>query len=510
MTDAHRHLHELAGTVLQPGFEGTAPPDWIRRWLADGLGGVALFARNISTPAQVGALTAALRAENPDVIVAIDEEAGDVTRFESRRGSSRPGNLALGTVDDPALTAEVARDLGYELAGAGITLNYAPDADVNSDPDNPVIGVRAFGSTPDLVARHTAAWVSGLQSAGVAACAKHFPGHGNTSVDSHEEIPRIVASRAELAACELVPFRAAIAAGVQSIMTGHLLVPAYDAMLPATLSRSVLTDLLRDELGYQGLVITDGIEMKAVTKRFGLETAAVCALAAGADAICVGGDHADEGTAQRLRSAIVNAVISGALPEERLVEAAKRVVQLAAWTAEARARRVAGSNGHAGHNGHANGGSPVGLAAARRAVRVVANSVPFRPLTAAPHVVEFAPLRNIAIGAETPWGLAEPLAGLLPGTTTVRLDAADLADCELITRLLTATLGRPLVLVVRDVHRHGWMSEAVDRVLAARPDAIVVEMGVPATASSGHVHLATYGATRANAQAAAELLVAPH
>ncbi|GAB3844310.1 hypothetical protein GCM10029963_20750 [Micromonospora andamanensis] len=142
------------------------------------------------------------------MIVAIDEEAGDVTRIESGRGSSRPGNLALGAVDDPALTEEVARDLGEELAAAGVTLNYAPDVDVNSNPDNPVIGVRSFGAEPSLVARHTTAWVRGLQAGGVAACAKHFPGHGDTRVDSHHDLPRIDADRARLHTVELAPFRA--------------------------------------------------------------------------------------------------------------------------------------------------------------------------------------------------------------------------------------------------------------------------------------------------------------
>src|SRR5919112_3518626 len=224
----HGDLPVLAATVLQPGFEGTAVPDWVRRWLAEGLGGVALFARNVETPAQVAALTAQLRAQRPEVIVAIDEEAGDVTRFESRHGSSRPGNLALGAIDDPALTEAVAHDLGLDLAHAGITLDYAPDTDVHSNPDNPIIGVRAFGAEPALVARHGAAFVRGLQDAGVAACAKHFPGHGDTAIDSHHAVPVIGRSRAALEACELVPFRAAIDAGVQAVMTGHLLVPAYD------------------------------------------------------------------------------------------------------------------------------------------------------------------------------------------------------------------------------------------------------------------------------------------
>ncbi|MEV1144227.1 glycoside hydrolase family 3 N-terminal domain-containing protein, partial [Micromonospora sp. NPDC049799] len=319
------NLASLAAAVLQPGFVGTTPPPWVCRWLGEGLGSVVLFARNVVDPEQVAALTATLRAERPDVIVAIDEEAGDVTRIESARGSSRPGNLALGAIDDPALTEEVARDLGTDLAALGVTLDYAPDADVNSNPDNPVIGVRAFGAEPTLVARHTAAWVRGLQAGGVAACAKHFPGHGDTRVDSHHDLPRITADRARLDAVELAPFRAAVAAGVQAVMTGHLLVPALDPELPATLSSRILTGLLRDELGFSGVVVTDAVEMRAVADRYGFTGAAVRALAAGADAICVGGEHADEESARRLRDAIVAAVVSGDLPEERLTEAAKRV-----------------------------------------------------------------------------------------------------------------------------------------------------------------------------------------
>ncbi|MEV6801447.1 glycoside hydrolase family 3 protein [Micromonospora rifamycinica] len=505
-----RNLAGLAATVLQPGFVGTAPPDWVRRWLADGLGAVVLFARNVVDPEQVAALTATLRAERPDVLVAIDEEAGDVTRIESGLGSSRPGNLALGAVDDPALTEEVARDLGGELAALGITLNYAPDADVNINPANPVIGVRSFGADPHLVARHTAAWVRGLQSAGVAACAKHFPGHGDTRVDSHHDLPRIEASRARLDAGELAPFRAAVAAGVQAVMTGHLLVPALDPDLPATLSRRILGDLLRDELGFSGVVVTDAVEMRAVADRYGFAGAAVRALVAGADAICVGGERADEATARYLRDAIVAAVLSGELPEERLAEAAKRVGQLAEWSTAARVGRPAEAPRPAG-------GSPVGLAAARRAVRVSGDPTGRLPLTGAAHVVEFAPPHNIAIGAETPWGIGAPLAELLPGTTTVRLTEADLSGeaADQTTERVDVSgepvdptggaAGRPLVLVVRDLHRHGWMRAAVDRALASRPDAVVVELGVPELVT-GRLHLATHGATRAAARAAAELL----
>ncbi|MFY1575546.1 glycoside hydrolase family 3 protein [Verrucosispora sp. WMMD703] len=492
--ERNANLAALAAAVLQPGFVGTVPPTWICRWLGDGLGSVVLFSRNVVDPGQVAELTAALRAERPDVIVAIDEEAGDVTRIESGRGSSRPGNLALGAVDDPALTEQVARDLGVELAAAGITLNYAPDVDVNSNPDNPVIGVRSFGADPSLVARHTTAWVRGLQSGGVAACAKHFPGHGDTRVDSHHDLPRIDADRARLHAVELAPFRAAVAAGVQAVMTGHLLVPALDADLPATLSDRILGGLLREEMGFDGVVVTDAVEMGAVADRYGFAGAAVRALAAGADAICVGGEHADEETARHLRDAIVDAVVAGELPEERLAEAAKRVGQLAAWTVAARAGRSG--------TPVATAGSTVGLAAARLAVRITrcGASATSLPLTGPSHVVEFQPPHNIAIGSETPWGVAAPLAALVPGTTSVRY-----VENSVPADLAADATGRPLVLVVRDLHRHAWMRDAVDRALAVRPDAVVVELGVPALVT-GAVHVATHGATRAAGRAAAELL----
>ncbi|MEH0827525.1 glycoside hydrolase family 3 protein [Micromonospora sp. CPCC 205714] len=492
---SERNLAGLAAAVLQPGFVGTTPPEWVCRWLGEGLGAVVLFARNVVEPGQLAELTATLRAERPDVLVAIDEEAGDVTRIESALGSSRPGNFALGAVDDPELTEEVARDLGVELAALGVTLNYAPDADVNNNPANPVIGVRSFGADPQLVARHTAAWVRGLQSAGVAACAKHFPGHGDTQVDSHHDLPRIGADRARLDAGELVPFRAAVAAGVQAVMTGHLLVPALDEELPATLSPRILGDLLRDELGFSGVVVTDAVEMRAVTDRYGFAGAAVRALAAGADAVCVGGVRAEQDAARHLRDAIVAAVVAGELPEERLAEAAKRVGQLAAWTVAARADRPSAAVSPAD-------GSVVGLAAARRALRV-SGAATALPLVAPAHVVEFSPPRNIAIGPETPWGIAAPLAALRPGTTSARF-----AEAEVPAEPTAGAGGRPVVLVVRDLHRHDWMRDAVERALTARPDAVVVELGVPELVV-GRVHVATHGATRAGARAAAELLAGP-
>ncbi|NUU26207.1 MAG: glycoside hydrolase family 3 protein, partial [Streptomycetaceae bacterium] len=278
MSDTSAELNRLALTVLQAGFPGLTPPDWLRRALGDGLGAVGLFGRNVHGSEQVSTLTAALRKEKDDVLVAIDEEGGDVTRLEVRHGSSWPGNLALGTVDDTDLTRRVAAGLGRDLARCGVNFDWAPDADVNSNADNPVIGVRSFGADAGLVARHTRAYVEGLQGTGVAACVKHFPGHGDTAVDSHLGLPRVDASRELLAERELVPFQAAIEAGAKAVMSAHIVLPAYDPEHPATLSRAILTGLLRDELGYQGLIVTDGIEMGAIADTYGIADGTVRAL----------------------------------------------------------------------------------------------------------------------------------------------------------------------------------------------------------------------------------------
>lgn len=475
-------LAVLAETVLQPGFEGTTAPDWIRRRIARGLGGAALFGRNIQTPEQVAALTAQLRAENPDLIIAIDEETGDVTRIHAHNGSSRPGSYALAEIDDEQLTETVGRDLGAELAQLGVSLNYAPSADVNSNPGNPVIGTRAFGAEPQRAARHVAAWIRGQQAAGVGACAKHFPGHGDTQIDSHHGTPLINRSAQEIREVDLVPFRAALAAGVQAVMTGHLLVPAFDPDRIATHSPAIIQGLLRDELGFTGLVITDGIEMAAAADRYGIGRSTALAIAAGCDAICVGGGHCDEATVDEMRDSIIAAVRDGSLPLERLEEAAARNRAYAAWTA---ANRSADAW---------TGDDTLGRAAARRALSI--QPAPFVPLTAAPHVVEFTTAVNLAIGP-TPWGLATPLRDRFAEATTAVASEAD---------PLAAAGDRPVVLVVRDVHRHPEMAGRLTELVNRRPDAVVVEMGIPGTGPVSRNYIATYGASRACAEAVADLL----
>ncbi|WP_329124483.1 glycoside hydrolase family 3 protein [Streptomyces sp. NBC_01465] len=489
-------LLALADQVLQPGFRGTTAPDWIRRRLSGGLASVLLFGGNVRDRAQTLALTDALRVENPDVLIAVDEEGGDITRLEAATGSSYPGNLALGTVDDPELTAAVAHSVGGELRAVGIGLDYAPDADVNSNPGNPVIGVRSFGADPDLVARHTAAWIRGMHDAGVAACAKHFPGHGDTDTDSHLALPTVAMDADRIAELALPPFRAAVAAGVRAVMTAHLLIPAYDTEHPATVSPRIITGLLREELGFEGLIVSDAVEMQAVRARYGLTGAAVRALAAGVDLVCLG-DRSEDAEYAQLRSAVVDAVVRGELPEARLAEAAARVTAFAAWQRALAASVPAPVPDRA-----------LGLDAARRALRVTAADPAVLPLQVPPVVVEFGVPGTVVEGDGVPWGLGGALTGLMPGTVRTTLPALAPYDPDRAREILAGAEGRPLVLAVRDAHRRPAVREWLDALLAARPDAVTVELGVPQpdSGATGAARIDTHGAARVCGQAAAEAL----
>jgi beta-N-acetylhexosaminidase len=457
-------LGPAAAACLFPGFEGVAPPDWVQRLVAQGLGGVVLFARNVGEPEELQALTASLRAERPDLLVAIDEEGGDVTRLEAAGGSSFPGNLALGVVDDAALTRRVAAAIGGELAAVGVDLDLAPVADVAVDPAAAIVGVRSFGSDPQLVARHVAAFVEGLQSVGVAACAKHFPGHGESAADSHLELPVADTDLETLHARALPPFAAAVEAGVRVVMTAHVRFTALGDE-PATLSPRAI-GLLRSELGFGGVVMTDALEMQGAGGPAGLEESAVRALAAGADALCLGADLSAE-QVRGVHEAIVEAVRAGRLAEERLQEAATRVAALAAWTSP----KASTDRG-------------AGFEAARRALRVEGDP----SLDGDPLVVELWPEATIAAGPAR-HGLGEIL-----GARTVRVrEGEPLPPVE-----------GSLVFVVRDAHRHPWQRELVP------PGSVVVETGAPVwRPPAARAYVATYGAGRANLTAAADLLRRP-
>ena len=552
-------LGRLADAILIPPFPDTSAPGWILGALGRGLGGVTLFGQNIVAPGQVSTLTAELRAAAADYdpVIAIDEEGGDVTRVAYNDGSPYPGNAALGAVDDPALTRAVHRAIGLDLAALGINFNLAPCADVLGTADSPAVGTRSFGADTALVSRHTAAAVAGLQSAGVAACAKHFPGHGRTGTDSHDAIATIEGGLAELRLVDLPPFEAAIKAGTIGIMPSHLRVPELTGNLPATVSAAAITGLLRGELGFTGVIVSDALEMRATRDMFGIPRAAVLAVAAGTDLLCLGREGG-EAEYLAVREALVAAVRDGDLDGARLEEAADRVARLRGGLARARLSGAIPADAisvgtipadaihpdaihpDAKHPGprladavHAGPGPAdavlnisgsditdpdypsqestdpgVGLVAARRAVQA---SGPRRTLDR-PVIIEIEPRENIAAG-QFGWGLG-PWA---PPGSVHRVsssgqpvngsgETAEAGD-DAVAGILTAAAGRSLVVAVRDAHRDQRTLMLIRALLAVRPDLILVEMGLPFWhPPEGTSYLATYGASRASAHAAAELL----
>ncbi len=505
MTPVAELRRDAAGTLLA-SFRGDELPTWVVGQAGAGLGGVCLYGENLGV--DVAAVAAALHRVRPDLVVALDEEGGDVTRLEGATGSSVPGNAALGAVDDVEATRSVAAALGGLLWSMGIDLDLAPCADVNSCPTNPVIGVRSFGADPVLVARHTAAFVAGLQSSGVAATAKHFPGHGAVAVDSHESLPTVAAPPAVLHERELAPFRAAIAAGVAAVMPGHLLVPALDPAAPATVSRRIVTDVLRGELGFVGAVVTDALDMVGIGGPAAIPGNVVRALAAGADLCCLGPRN-DGPLVEACIDAIVAAVDAGELAAARVAEAAARTRALARARQPLPAGEVASPDRP--DEAPADALARVGAQAADRAVRV-SGALPARVVGA--HVVELDRPANIAAGPG-PWGVAGPLAELDPAVTATRVAEG---DGDAIAAALAAARHRPLVVVVRDPDRRPAQAAALATLLAARPDAVVVDMGWPsdptagpsgrpsAGASRGAARITTYGASRASGLAVARLL----
>jgi beta-N-acetylhexosaminidase len=326
-------VDEECASLFTVGFHGTEPSREVLDLIQRGISGVILFGRNVVDAEQVAALIAELkRAAGRPLLVSIDQEGGRVERLRSAQGFTElPPMRAVGATGDEGLAFDVGEMLGRELRAVGVDQDYAPCVDVDTNPANPVIGDRSFSRDPAVVARFGAALARGLQSAGVAACAKHFPGHGDTSQDSHKDLPRLPHGLARLREVELVPFRALAAAGVASVMTAHVVFEALDPTRPATLSRPVL-DLLRRECGYQGCVVSDDLEMSAVAAHYPLDEVVPAALGAGIDQLMV--CHRPDVQARAIDLAR-HAVEQGVVSRERLDEARQRVGRLLAWAGPA-------------------------------------------------------------------------------------------------------------------------------------------------------------------------------
>ncbi|GLA08028.1 hypothetical protein AnigIFM60653_009553 [Aspergillus niger] len=325
-------LQKQIGQLFAVGFHGLTPSPEIKTLIHDyGIGAIVLFKRNVSDAAQLQALTHALQEEarlaghEHPLLIGIDQENGLVTRVSPPVAPQLPGPMALGAANSPELAYQVGAATGEILSASGINMNYAPVCDINSKPLNPVIGVRSFGDNPEFVARFASASAQGLREHKVVPTVKHFPGHGDTAVDSHYGLPVIPKTREQLESCELVPFRQAANEGIEAIMTAHISLPGIgDGRLPATLSPDVMR-ILREDMGYGGMVITDCLEMDGIRATYGTEQGAVLALAAGCDSIMICHTYSVQ-VASILQ--VCQAAESEKIPSARLNEAIRRVSEL--------------------------------------------------------------------------------------------------------------------------------------------------------------------------------------
>lgn len=327
-------LAQRAGQTLVIGFEGHTLPEDVREDLQAGrCGGVVLFARNIATPEQVRALCAEVYAaanegHQPLPFVGVDQEGGRVQRV--REPMTRwPAMGKVGATRQVEWAAQVGEALGLELDALGFNLNFAPVVDLDTHPDNPIIGDRSFGADPELVSRMAGAFVAGQTIAGVVSCAKHFPGHGDTTVDSHLALPVVDHPLEFLRKRELVPFARLIAAGIPMIMTAHLRIPAIDTVHPMTLSESGIGQLLRVRMRYNGVVVSDDLEMAGVADHYSIEECITLGLRAGVDLFLV---CRDREKARRAWDRLQALTHGHALDRERLQQAVGRVLALKkAW-----------------------------------------------------------------------------------------------------------------------------------------------------------------------------------
>jgi beta-N-acetylhexosaminidase len=402
------------------------------------LGGVIYFAwsDNTSHPQQIGRLSNDLQAAVPrtdtagepiPLLIGADQETGRVARV-GPPATQFPGAMALGATFDPELTREAYAITGAELKAVGINCDFAPDADVNSNPANPVIGIRSFSSEPDVVADHVRAAITGLQQdADVAAAAKHFPGHGDTGIDSHHAMPVINRDEAEWLAADAWPFRAAIASGADMIMTGHLAFPELDPSgAPATLSGPILTGLLRDRLGYPGVIITDSLRMRGVRELYGDDEVAVAALEAGVDILLMPADPA------AAIGAITDAVHSGRLSEERIDASVRRILEL-------KHRRGLFSRPHTdpetistvvGHHDHLSRASEI-TAAGITVIRDDRELLPLRRGSVAVLGADAEPVARVSAAIKRHGGQVSDLAtGENPDRELIGTARALVADCD--------------------------------------------------------------------------------
>jgi len=468
------------------------------------IGGLVLFERNVGAPNELAQLTAAAQVAvtaggDPPLIISIDQEGGRVTRLRQARGYTEwPSHMALGATGDPKNARLVAAALGRELLAVGINMDLAPVLDVNSNPRNPVIGTRSFGSDPQRVAAFGVAFIAGLQDVGVMAVGKHFPGHGDTGIDSHVSLPVVAHDRVRLEAVEFLPFRAAIEAGVAGIMSAHVTFPAVDPTpgLPATLSARVMTGLLRDEMGYDGLLLTDSLEMGALAQSgYPVPAAAVASLAAGADLLCISHGFAVH---RQVHAALVQAIEQGEIPMARLDAAVRRILKAkgqygllddSSNVTQARGQGPAGVGGYEA--------ASLSRRVAEQAITVLRDRDCLLPLANQGDdrsflVVELASRGDFVSGTLKPI-VADHLERALQAEGLILPE--DIDD-ENILEVLHRARGKTVILAVANVVRHPTAVDLVEALVEAHVPLVVITTAAPydfAAMDRAGACIATYG-----------------
>lgn len=462
-------IDRLILSTFSPGFGGAVVPEWIKPWLENGLGSVTLFASNTPNFETASNLISEIRSYNPDVLIAIDEEGGDVTRLFVREGSRYPTPALLGQCDDEDLTFRSYSSMGAVLRSLGVDITYAPVADVVAYENNPIVGVRSFGMSSDVVNRHVLQAVKGLQSSGVSACVKHFPGHGAVLEDSHHDLPRIKLSKNDYERTHIEPFKNAIASGVSAVMIGHLIAECLDPNLPASLSSKILRDYLRSELGFKGLIVTDALDMGAIGGPTKIHESALNALTAGADLLCFSGMGDQSQFVMNSFDWIQSAFNRGEISEDSFIDSSQRI-------GEIRAKNLKGTK--------------------------VEENIDYKELisgfevlgdvelsSSAINLVEIGTKPTIAAG-DVSWGIHRELRSVGITCEIHASDAENLAS-------------KKLVVAFRDAYRDGPLLATLNRLNQRFPDAIFIDMGWPTREFEPRNLIRAYGSSAIVSQAVA-------
>ena len=462
-------IDRLILSTFSPGFGGAVVPEWIKPWLENGLGSVTLFASNTPNFETASNLISEIRSYNPDVLIAIDEEGGDVTRLFVREGSRYPTPALLGQCDDEDLTFRSYSSMGAVLRSLGVDITYAPVADVVAYENNPIVGVRSFGMSSDVVNRHVLQAVKGLQSSGVSACVKHFPGHGAVLEDSHHDLPRIKLSKNEYERIHIEPFKNVISSGVSAVMIGHLIAECLDPNLPASLSSKILREYLRSELGFKGLIVTDALDMGAIGGPTKIHESALNALTAGADLLCFSGMGDQSQFVMNSFDWIQSAFNRGEISEDSFIDSSQRI-------GEIRAKNLKGTK--------------------------VEENIDYKELisgfevlgdvelsSSAINLVEIGTKPTIAAG-DVSWGIHRELRSVGITCEIHASDAENLAS-------------KKLVVAFRDAYRDGPLLATLNRLNQRFPDAIFIDMGWPTREFEPRNLIRAYGSSAIVSQAVA-------